>query len=224
MVLACKAPSGHGDKTGSDSKQLASVESKVVFDAASLSCSQAAQILRLDEANITQLMHAVLCQDYDLVRSYLGSGVDPNAAVDGKDSLFVAVRLGSTDIMKELIAAGANLDGGAMVEDSPLLSAFHYFIATSDWAPFDLLIEAGANPAARNGVPPYTIVEELAYFGHYAKVDELLSKGYDQEEIDGLLEVLMENPNSEDERYEHLLERVRSLCKSAVCIERFSLD
>lgn len=184
-----------------------------VPDTKTLSCDQVARYFRINRDEAGPLMQAILCQNAAKVRVVLSQGVDPNENLGNESALRVAVRLGATEIIEALISAGADINGNESDHYTPLLAAIDYFIETSDWRPFDLLITSGADPAIRTKNPPFTIPEHLALIGQYKKIHDLLDRGY-RRELDVLLDLIestREYGAAPDRKEKRLVARIQSM-------------
>lgn len=96
--------------------------------------SQAMNKLKADagkQANaalVQQLMAEIHIKQKPDITSFLEQGADPNEYVYGQNALHVAAKFGKTDAVKQLIAAGAQVDSGAssFMNASPLCFAVYY--------------------------------------------------------------------------------------------------
>ena len=114
--------------------------------------------------------------DRAAVRAHLSGGEDVNAAQgDGMTALHWAARHGDVDLIKMLLAAGANVKATTRLANyTPLLMAAEIGSAGA----IDALIAAGADPkgTTASGVSPLMFASAA---GHADAVKTLISRGAD---------------------------------------------
>jgi ankyrin repeat protein len=127
----------------------------------------------LDEEAKTPLMAAVISGNVETVKALLNAGakVNPDAWYESP-CLAVAARKGYVEIVRELIAAGANVDRG--FEYPPITEA----ASKGHTEVVRLLIEAGAEIDATDE-DGGTALMDAAYFGHSDTVKLLVDGGAD---------------------------------------------
>src|SRR5690349_4479256 len=130
----------------------------------------------LASADGTRVADAAMSGDAAAVRAALTGGEDVNAAQgDGMTALHWAARRGDLDVVKMLLAAGANVRAKTRLGDyTPLLLASE----TGHAAVIDALAAAGADPkaATASGVTPLMLA---AASGQVDAVTALVARGAD---------------------------------------------
>ena len=145
-------------------------------ETARLLIARGAKVDIIDARGGTPLMEAVVAGDLGLVKLYLGKGADVNAAntfaptvkhgpiaLTKLTPLLLAAPFASSEMVKTLIAAGANVNAQDARGITPLTAAIAS--ENQDPAVIDVLISAGANV---NTVDPYgdTPLDWARKYGH----------------------------------------------------------
>lgn len=73
----------------------------------------------------SKLMHSIANKDLPAVKALLASDVNPDTVVNGNTPLMLAAKVGNTDVVHELITAGAQVDNPALSSErrTPLMVA-----------------------------------------------------------------------------------------------------
>jgi ankyrin repeat protein len=88
------------------------------------------------------LVMAIATQRADVVAAVLAAGANPNADLRGNTPLLLAVASGDSQILQELIKAGADVNAADTQGTTPLIEA----VLTGQHDMFAPLMRAGANP------------------------------------------------------------------------------
>jgi len=132
----------------------------------------------------TVLQLAARYNELEVLQGLLQAGADPNAKQNSNNmdqtALHEAVRLGYLEVVKALIAKGADTNQPDKYGNTPFhLAAIHDKVKV-----LQALLEAGADPNAKNSKTGLTALHEAVEEGHLEVIKELIAKGADINQTD----------------------------------------
>lgn len=129
-----------------------------------------------------EALDQIRCGNSQGLEKLIDGGLSPNTKIGNGTLAYWAAYSGHIKIIEMLIRKGASINGEeGSFSPSPLLGAVDLLFETGDWNVYDYLLSAGADPEVRCGNPTLTMAGHLAMIRQYARINELLDRGYDRD-------------------------------------------
>ena len=135
--------------------------------------AQSIDINSVGERGMTFLMWSIAKEKFIATKILLNLGANPNVAVEDSYPLAIASLQDGTQLLKILIEHNVNIN--KTHNKSPI---WFEVIYAHNWMHLEMLIDAGVNVNAQNGVGQ-TAIMKLAQMKQYEKIIYLISKGAD---------------------------------------------
>jgi ankyrin repeat protein len=141
-----------------------------------LCLTPAATLLAASDSSRSEIVDAARGRDAAAVRKLLAKGADPNTKrADGATALHWAAHWDDVELVRDLLAGGANVDATTEYGLTPLaLSAENGTNASGDIV--ELLLQKGANPNLLRASGE-TVLMTAAFAGNVKAVEALLARG-----------------------------------------------
>jgi ankyrin repeat protein len=112
------------------------------LELAEQSIKAGALINKVNKGNITVLFLAIVKQDTKMIKLLLENGANPNYSAQGLSLFHVAIQSENTEIIKQLLLAGVDINQLNEAGETALYAA----TVDNQKKIFDFLLENGANP------------------------------------------------------------------------------